>query len=185
MKIKKNILKIGIFFLIYILLSSHSPWGQYLAYRAQHLLVMSTREDVPTYPFSKILVEAINEVLPEASARPARARTFKRVQSLFSTNQMPLVLLSKENAKALIKGDGPFKQYGSADALVIYFFDDLVLLAQPKFPDRFAWLLTNAIIEAELKLPGATSPYKVKNIIEIHPGTIMALENEKIPELKK
>ena len=185
MKIKKNILKIGIFFLIYILVSAHSPWGQYLAYRAQHLLVMSTREDVPTYPFSKILVEAINEVLPEASARPARARTFKRVQSLFSTNQMPLVLLSKENAKSLIKGDGPFKKYASADAMVIYFFDDLVLLAQPKFPDRFAWLLTNAIIESESMLPGATSPFKVKKIIDIHPGTVMALENKKIPDLKK
>ena len=184
MKIKKKILKIGIFFLIYILVSAHSPWGQYLAYRAQHLLVMSTREDVPTYPFSKILVEAINEVLPEASARPARARTFKRVQSLFSTNQMPLVLLSKENAKALVKGEGPFKKYGSANALVVYFFDDLVLLAQPKFPNRFAWLLTNAIQEAESKLPGATSPFEVEKIIEIHPGTLMFLNNEKIPELK-
>ena len=89
---KKSIFKIGIIFLIYILLSSHSPWNQYLAYRAEHLLIMSTREDGPTYPFSKILVNAINEVLPEASARPARARTFKRVQSLFSTNQMPLVI---------------------------------------------------------------------------------------------
>ena len=182
---KKSIFKIGILFLIYILLSSHSPWNQYLAYRAEHLLIMSTREDDPTYPFSKILVNAINEVLPEASARPARARTFKRVQSLFSTNQMPLVLLSKENAKALIKGNGPFEKYGAAEALVIYFFDDLVLLAQPKFPDRFAWLLTDAIFKLEKQLPGATSPLKVEKIIKIHPGTLMALNNEKIPELKK
>jgi len=50
---KKNIFKIGIIFLIYILLSSHSPWNQYLAYRAEHLLIMSTREDGPTYPFLK------------------------------------------------------------------------------------------------------------------------------------
>ena len=118
---KNNFFKIVIFFLIYILLSAHSPWGQYLAYREQHLLIMSTREDAPTYPYSKILVEVLEEVLPEASARPARARTFKRVQSLFSTNQMPLVLLSKKNAIALINGEGPFKQYGSADAEVVYF----------------------------------------------------------------
>ena len=117
---EKNIFfKIIVFFLLYIILSSHSPWGQYLAYREQHLLVMSTREDAPTYPYSKILVEVLDEVLPEASARPARARTFKRVQSLFSTNQMPLVLLSKKNAIDLINGEGPFKQYGSADAEVV------------------------------------------------------------------
>ena len=96
MKTRKNILKIGIFFLIYILLSAHSPWGQYHAYRQQHLLIMSTREDIPTYPFSKLLIEVINQELPEASARPARARTFKRVQSLLSTGQIPLLLLSKK-----------------------------------------------------------------------------------------
>ena len=181
---RKNIFfKVIVFFLLYIILSSHSPWGQYLAYREQHLLIMSTREDAPTYPYSKILVEVLDEVLPEASARPARARTFKRVQSLFSTNQMPLVLLSKKNAIDLINGEGPFKQYGSADAEVVYFFDDLVLLAQPKFPNRFSWLLTEAIIKAGSKLPGATSPLENEKIIKIHPGTLMFLNNEQIPEL--
>ena len=183
---EKNIFfKIIVFFLLYIILSSHSPWGQYLAYREQHLLIKSTREDAPTYPYSKILVEVLDEVLPEASARPARARTFKRVQSLFSTNQMPLVLLSKKNAIDLINGEGPFKQYGAADAEVVYFFDDLVLLAQPKFPNRFSWLLTEAIIKAGLKLPGAKSPLENEKIIKIHSGTLMFLNNEKIPELKK
>ena len=183
---EKNIFfKIIVFFLLYIILSSDSPLGQYLSYREQHLLIMSTREDAPTYPYSKILVEVLDEVLPEASARPARARTFKRVQSLFSTNQMPLVLLSKKNAIDLINGEGPFKQYGSADAEVVYFFDDLVLLAQPKFPNRFSWLLTEAIIKAGLKLPGAKSPLENEKIIKIHSGTLMFLNNEKIPELKK
>ena len=181
---KNNFFKIVIFFLIYILLSAHSPWGQYLAYREQHLLIMSTREDVPTYPYSKILVEVLEEVLPEASARPARARTFKRVQSLFSTGQMPLVLLSKKNAKALIKGKGPFKKYGSANAQILYIFGDLVLLVQPDFPNRHAWLLTNAIVQAVDKLPGAISPLKVKKITSIHPGTLMVLNGENIPDLK-
>ena len=59
------------------------------------------------------------------------------------------------------------------------------MLSQPKFPDRFAWLLTDAIVKLETQLPGAISPLKVEKIIEIHPGTLMALNNEKIPELKK
>ena len=67
------ILKLFTIFFIYILLAAHSPWGQYHAYRQQHLLIMSTREDIPTYPFSKLLIEVINQELPEASARPARA----------------------------------------------------------------------------------------------------------------
>ena len=92
MKNNKKISNIIIYFFIFLVFSAHSPWGQYLAYREQHLLIMSTREDLPTYPYSKTLVNVINKQLPEASARPARARTFRRVQGLFSTNQMPLLL---------------------------------------------------------------------------------------------
>ena len=185
MKNNKKISSIIVYLFIYLLFAAHSPWGQYLAYREQHLLIMSTREDAPTYPYSKMLVDVINKQLPEASSRAARAKTFRRVQGLFSTNQMPLLLLSKKNAKSLLKGNGVFKKYGAADAKVIYFFDDLVLLAQPSFPDKFAWLLTNAIIKGEKDLLGATSPLETKKIIDIHPGTIMALNNEKMPELLK
>jgi hypothetical protein len=185
MKNNKKISNIIIYLFVYLVFSAHSPWGQYLAYREQHLLIMSTREDLPTYPYSKTLVNVINKQLPEASARPARARTFRRVQGLFSTNQMPLLLLSKKNAKALIKGKGVFKKFGSAEAKIIYYFDDLVLLAQPSFPDKFAWLLTNAIIKGEGELKGATSPLKIKKIIDIHPGTLMVLNKVKMPELTK
>ena len=78
---------------------------------------------------------------------------------------MPLLLLSKKNAKALIRGKGVFKKFGAADAKNIYYFDDLVLLAQPSFPDKFAWLLTNAIIKGQEELLGATSPLNIKKSI--------------------
>jgi len=74
---------------------------------------MSTIVDEPTYPYSKKLVEALNQVIPEALARPARAKNFERVHSLFKTKQMHLVLLSKSNAKALLEGSGPFSDFGA------------------------------------------------------------------------
>ena len=184
MQINKKFYTILFYLFLYIFFSAHSPWGQYLAYREQHLLIMSTREDKPTYPFSKILVEKINEQLPEASARPARARDFRRVQSLFATNQMPLVVLSKKNALSLIKGSGPFRKYGSADAKVLYYFDDLVLLVQPSFPDKFAWLVTKAISDGKNELEGAKSPLDIKQSIKVHPGTLEFLNNKEMPELK-
>ena len=184
MKTRKNILKIGIFFLIYILLSAHSPWGQYHAYRQQHLLIMSTREDIPTYPFSKLLIEVINQELPEASARPARARTFKRVQSLLSTGQIPLLLLSKKNARALINGTGPFKKFGKTKSFVIYNFGDLVLLAEPNFPNRYAWQLTKVFMDLASETINAKSPLKTRQVTDIHQGTLMALNGESIPKLE-
>ena len=93
--------KILIYFILFIFCSAHSPWSSYLNYRAKHLLIMSVKTDAPTYPFSELLIKYINKELPEAQSKPARAKDFERVQSLFSTNQMPLVLLSKQNAKDL------------------------------------------------------------------------------------
>ena len=58
-------------------------------------------------------------------------------------------------------------------------------MAQPSFPDKFAWLLTNAIVRGEKELLGATSPLNIRKITDIHPGTLMALNNEKMPELIK
>ena len=133
--------KIFIYLVLLIIFSAHSPWSSYLNYRAKHLLIMSVKTDLPTYPFSELLINYINKELPEAQSRPARAKDFERVQSLFSTNQMPLVLLSKQNAKDLINGQGQFEEFGSTEALVLYGFGDLILLIQPSLPNRHAWLL--------------------------------------------
>ena len=180
----KLFLKFVTIFFVYIFLSSHSPWGQYHSYRQQHLLIMSTREDAPTYPFSKQLVKVINQELPEASARPARARTFKRVQSLLSTGQIPLLLLSKKNARALINGTGPFRKFGKTESFVIYNFGDLVLLSEPNFPNRHAWQLTKVFMDPVSESIGATSPLKTRQVTDIHQGTMMALNGEDIPKLK-
>ena len=179
------ILKLASILFVYILIAGHSPWGQYHAYRQQHLLIMSTREDAPTYPFSKQLIEIINQELPEASARPARARTFKRVQSLLSTGQIPLLLLSKKNARALIQGIGPFRKFGKTKSFVIYNFGDLVLLTEPNFPNRHAWQLTKVFMDPVSKSIGAKSPLKTRQIADIHEGTMMALNGESIPELNE
>ena len=180
---KLFILRLASILFVYILIAGHSPWGQYHAYRQQHLLIMSTREDAPTYPFSKQLIEIINQELPEASARPARARTFKRVQSLLSTGQIPLLLLSKKNARALIQGIGPFRKFGKTKSFVIYNFGDLVLLAEPNFPNRHAWQLTKVFMDPVSKSIGAKSPLKTRQIADIHEGTMMALNGDSIPEL--
>ena len=184
MFVKFFILRLASILFVYILIIGHSPWGQYQAYRQQHLLIMSTREDAPTYPLSKQLVKVINQELPEASARPARARTFKRVQSLLSTGQIPLLLLSKKNARALINGTGPFRKFGKTESFVIYNFGDLVLLSEPNFPNRHAWQLTKVFMNIVNESINAKSPLKTKQVTNIHQGTLKALNGESIPNLE-
>ena len=174
--------KIVIYFVLLIVFTAHSPWGSYLNYRAKHLLIMSIKTDAPTYPFSELLIEYINKELPDAQSKPARAKDFERAQSLFSTNQMPLVLLSKQNAKDLINGEGEFKEFGSTDARVLYGFGNLILLIQPSLPNRHAWLLLNALKKSTNVFKDGVSPEKLKDIGEVHPGAIMALNGEEMPD---
>ena len=160
---------------------AHSPWGQYHVYRQKYLLIMSTIPDEPTYQYSKKLVEAINEIIPEAKARPARAKNFERVHSLFKTKQMHLVLLSKSNAKALLEGSGPFSDFGAVNVRTLYAFGDMLLLVQPDFPDSHVWLLADAFKKSYKSLPGALSPKKIMSLPNLHPSALLAFRGNTTP----
>ena len=146
-----------------------------------HLLIMSTIPDSPTYPYSNKIVKAINEVIPEAKARPARAKNFERVHSLFKTKQMHLVLLSKGNAEALLEGSGPFSDYGPIDVRTLYAFGDMLLLVQPDFPDSHVWLLADAFKKMHNRLPGAFSPQKIMVQPNLHPAVFLAIRGDPSP----
>ena len=160
---------------------AHSPWGQYQVYRQKHLLIMSTIADEPTYPYSRKLVEAINQVIPEAKARPAREKNFERVHNLFKTKQMHLVLLSKSNAKALLEGSGPFSDFGAVNVRTLYAFGDMLLLVQPDFSDSHVWLLADAFKKSYKSLPGALPPEKMMSLINLHPAALLAIRGDPLP----
>ena len=142
---------------------------------------MSTIVDEPTYPYSKKLVEALNQVIPEALARPARAKNFERVHSLFKTKQMHLVLLSKSNAKALLEGSGPFSDFGAVNVRTLYAFGDMLLLVQPDFSDSHVWFLADAFKKSYKSLPGALPPEKMMSLINLHPAALLAIRGDPLP----
>ena len=160
---------------------AHSPWGQYHVYRQMHLLIMSTIPDGPTYPYSNKIVKAINEVNPEAKARPARAKNVESVHSLFKTKQIQLVLLSKSNAKALLEGSTPFSGLGPVEAKVLYAFGDLLLLVQNDFPNSKVWLLADAFKKIHKRLPGALTPQQVMVLPNLHPAVLLAIRGDPSP----
>ena len=142
---------------------------------------MSTIPDEPTYQYSKKLVEAINEIIPEAKARPARAKNFERVHSLFKTKQMHLVLLSKGNAEALLEGSGHFSDYGPIDFRTLYAFGDMLLLVQTDFPDSHVWLLADAFKKTHKRLPGALSLEEILLLPNLHPAALLAIRGDPSP----
>ena len=103
------------------------------------------------------------------------------VHSLFKTKQMHLVLLSKGNAEALLKGSGPFSDYGPIDVRTLYAFGDMLLLVQPDFPDSHVWHLADAFKKMHNRLPGALSPQQVMVLPNLHPSALLAFRGNPIP----
>ena len=159
---------------------AHSPWGQYQVYRQKHLLILSTKEDAPTYPFSKRLTTIINRIEPTASARPARAKDLRRIHALLKTNQMQFAVLSKQNAVHLRQGTAAFKDKEPLAMAVIYTFGELEFLVQPEFPDQLVSIVTHAVLSSLDHFPDADPPEKIINNPHLHDGALKALQESRL-----
>lgn len=166
-----------------LLLSAHSPWGQYQVYRQKYLLVMSNRQDPPTYVSSKRLIDAVNSIIPEARMRPARARDFQRVHALLASGQMQLTLISEARFGELVAGTGAFAGLDPVEAQIVYKFEGLLLVARTAFPARFTWEIATA-----LKTGGWSAeplqPYLAAEgnpTAAVHPGARLALTGHPKP----
>lgn len=155
---------------------AHSPWGQYAVYRQKHLLVLSTRDDAPTYEYSKRLVEAINKDAPEASARPARARDLDRAYNLLRTDQFQFALLSEDKVEAMRAATGPFAGRPAVDLRTIYRFGGLEFVVRADFPDNLVAIVAHAVMSNLGDLPGAAPPEDVLATASLHAGARAAID---------
>lgn len=159
---------------------AHTPYRQWKVYRQRHLLIGASREDTPTYPLAKGIVAALNEHLPNASARVTRARTRYRLGSLFSTDQLQFILVSESDVTDIANGQGDFSEFGPVELGIVYQFGVHLLIARTNVPDHHAWLITRTLMDYGSSIPGATTPEKYSSAL--HPGTRTAIRLEPQPE---
>ena len=76
-----------------------------------------------------------------------------------------------------INGEGEFKEFGSTHAMVLYGFDDLILLIQPTLPNRHAWLLLNALKKSSNVFKDGISPEKLTAVIGMKDVIIVNLND--------
>ena len=155
---------------------AHSPWGQYQVYRQKHLLILSSRDDEPSYPFSKILADYLAAAVPSSKARPARAINIKRVYNLLLTNQFQFVLLSRDKIDMMRKAVGEFIDHEKVDLRTVYIFGELEFAVRADFPEELVAIVTHGIMESLSKLPQASKVKKVINSKYLHPGSLKALK---------
>jgi hypothetical protein len=166
----------GILGVVAVPAGAHTPYRQWQVYRQRHLVIGASREDAGSYPKAKELQAFLEEHLPEASARVARARTVKRLADLLATDQLKVALLSLEHAEALMRGEAPFA-FAVPDLRALARFGKHVLCARGNFPDAHAWLLASTFAEHDQAGQPTDLP------VPVHTGVDLALAGKPMPPL--
>ena len=112
------------------------------------MLILCSKEDKESYRFTKKLSNLFDIFLPEAKARPARAKDLERLHSLFFSKQFSLVILSHDLAKSFILAENQFRDYKKVSAKIIYSFKEMILFSVLDFPEVHAKKITEALIAA-------------------------------------
>ena len=154
---------------------AHSPWSRYVVYRQKHLLIMSSRADPDSYPYSELLIQAINREEPSAAARPARAQDLNRCYDLVATDQMQFMLLPRSVTTEMLGGQGGFADKDPLPVKVLYEFGDLTLSVRNDVDANIVRTITFAILEQLGSLPNASSPQAMLNVENVHVDSLTAI----------
>ena len=159
-------------------LIAHSPWGQYQVYRQKHLLILSSRDDEISYPFSKELVACLDNVLPIAKARPARAINIERAFDLLRTDQFQFAVFDRENIEKMRVASGEFSDRKPVDLGTLLQFQNMRIVVRRDFPEDLVATVTHNLIKCrnEFSIPLNLNP-KILDDPNLHQGAKEAIKD--------
>ena len=153
----------------WMLLTGHSPYRQWIAYRQAHLLLFTTRDDPGSDELGERLAARLRETLPDSKARVARAPDVDRVASLLASAQADTAVLTPEHALALLHGEPPFTAYGAIPLRALASGEQYVLVCRDEFKRRHAFLVAEALCRGDAPLLSLPGP---DDALPAHPGAL-------------
>ena len=151
----------------------HTTYRQWVVYRKKHLLIGCHRQDPETYDIAKSIVADLDDALPAARARPARAPRPERLASLLGTEQLEVAVLAPEDAREMAVGHGRFEPYGVLPLRVLSARGDRLLIAHERLPARHGWLVSEAL--------GLVNPADMAGL-SWHPGAQAFRTGQALPD---
>lgn len=139
----------------WVLLSGHSPYRQWMVYRETHLIILTSRDDLGADDLGEQFAAIVRGALPDSRAAVGRGPRVQRIASLISTRQAEVGVVSRSNALAMYRGEGPFQQYGAIPLRVLVQNDAYRLVCRDDFLPQHGYLLTEALMEHVSMKPGA------------------------------
>jgi hypothetical protein len=140
------------------LLCGHSPYRQWIVYRETHLIILTSRDDLGADDLGEKFAAIVRGALPDSRAAVGRGPHVQRIASLMSTRQAAVGVVSRPNALAMFRGEGPFRQYGAIPLRVLVQNDVYRLVCRDDFLPQHGFLLAEALMEngrdLGLSIPG-------------------------------
>ncbi|HKB84060.1 MAG TPA: hypothetical protein VKD04_12780 [Burkholderiales bacterium] len=156
------------------LLSGHSPYRQWYAYRGKHLIVVASVTDAEASRLADALAARLAAAIPQSQAVPAEARSIRDVVQLLRTRQLPIGILGRQSAGAAFAGSAPFEVEGPLALRTMAEFEDYLLVVLEDFPEDKAFEIAHAVAG----LPRSQWPALGKRtaseaaFIPLHPGAL-------------
>ena len=140
-----------------LLLTAHTPYGQWTVYRQRNLFIVASRTDPHALDLARTLVRGLARELPQAHARVTRATDTVRIASLLATRQIEIAIVSADQAPHMLRGTNEFKSVGPIHLRLLVDLGDHLMVSVLSFSERHAFLVTEAVEHLRSELPGATA----------------------------
>ncbi|HYV66650.1 MAG TPA: hypothetical protein VE964_10440 [Myxococcales bacterium] len=136
-----------------LLLLGHSPYRQWYAYRAKHLVVVSAESRPGSAALAQAVAEAIAAGVPGSKAVAAAVHTPLEVVKLLSSGQLQVGLLPSADARQAFQGTGSFAEDGPVPLRAVAILGDDLLVVLDSYPNARSRDLARAIAARPGKWP--------------------------------
>jgi TRAP-type uncharacterized transport system substrate-binding protein len=166
-----------------MLLPGHSPYRQWYAYRAKHLVVVTDEARPGALAIAAAVASAIAARWPETKAVPAAARTPTEVVKLLSSGQLQVGLLPAAEALEAFEGRGRFADDGKVPLRAVAVLGGDLLVVLESCDRQRAHDMAQALAESRDGVPLAEKPsLRGPTPIPFHPGALDYFEGRTAPK---
>ena len=155
---------------------AHTPYKQWAVYRQKHLLIGCHKDLPETYQLAQSIVATLDENLPAASARIARAPAPTRLASLLATRQLDVAVLTPDTAVKIHDGEGIYAAYGSIALTTLLPLDGYLVVGHTRLKESHCWQITRALESITTVDARSITP-----ALPWHSGTARFLEGSPLP----
>lgn len=156
-----------------VLLSGHSPYRQWYAFRAKHWLIVAAHDDAEASRLADAVSALLAARLPESEALAAEAENERDVVQLLRTHQLELAIVSIDAANDALSGSGAYTRDGAIPLRTVAPFGPHLLVALEDYATDKAARIAAAL--AGFRWQDGSAPTRrsgPQSKVPLHPGAI-------------